>query len=792
VKLLVDGQTLATPEIDRGIGVVFKRLCEHLVPAAAGIEWYMAVRAEDDLRHFSPQVRALVKPVLMGRVLEQDGQERQTAAYTDLLHKAARRHQLDAYWTPNPLMHHVLLPTELSGLTVFATIYDLIPLVLRAECLDTWPEHVRREYLRRVQRLPVWADRLVFISEHSRRDYEQFDSRVSPRADVVPLAVDHARFWPHTAPSPAREPYVLYIGGFECPRKNMARALEAFALLVRSAPAAWQRLAFYVVCGYNARQREAFLQRAKQLGVGERVRLTGYVDDDTLAELYRQAAVFFFPTLYEGFGLPVLEAMACGVPVVATRVSSLPEVAGDVAYYCSATDPHDMARLLLQALQERDGPSSRRAAVLARAREFRWERTAAAYARLFTAAMRSRLHSVHGPKRPRIAHVVAALPRPLGLFGHSADVVSCLAVNADVTIYVPQPMGRRSLADLEVKPLSELPADLEQFDAAVYQIDGDGPHDACVRTLAQKYPGIILLPELKLSPLATAQPHTHASSQACSSSSEHRTSSGLAGRPFGPSANDCTIWESAWALAGCSHAILVGSQWARGQLPVFDNVFVVPHVQVPIAPPEARAELEFRQRFGLRPEQFVLGAFGKVNAERLDLLLRAVRALGQQGYPVRLLLDAGWGDAAGHACLADLAADGARSVVCTGGLDAEMLATAISVCDVVLHVRCPSAGALPLPLAAALSLGKACLVSNERQFAELPDSVCWKVDRGAFELQQLVAYVQTLLGQPAVRRQLETNARFFTATYATCQAAAERYLDVVRLVSAAGGCREAA
>lgn len=817
MRLLVDGQTLATPEIERGIGVVFKRLCEQLIPSAAGIEWYVAVRAEEDLRHFSTQVRALVKPVLMGRALQQQGLEQQTAAYTEILHQAARRHGLDAYWTPNPLMHHVLLPTDLHGLVVFATIYDLIPLVLRAECLDAWPEVLRAEYLRRVQRLPGWADRLVFISEHSRRDYERVDSRVAARAEVVPLAVDHARFWPHVAPRPHRELYVLYIGGFECPRKNMDRALEAFALLVRGG-GEFQQLKFRVVCGYTPQQKGAYLRRAERLGVGGQVDLTGYVDDDTLAELYRQAAVFFFPSVYEGFGLPVLEAMACGLPVVATRVSSIPEVAGEVAYYCSPTDPHDMARALAQALRERGGPNCRRTAAIARAAQFRWEHGAARYAHLFTDTVRSSLcaatplRAASGPHafgeravaasltRPRVAHVMAALPSPYGLHGQSMQLLGCMQQHAELTVYAPGADGvAAGPTGVQIRPLWQLPADIVQLDAVVYHIGSGGKHDEPLCALAAEHPGIVVLTELALG--GELAPPRLAGNVAAGASfglqQQHVAESCLAraaGRHGG-----LTTWELAWALAGHSRATIVPSRWAREQMPGIERVFVVPHWELGCPPPAASAENELRRRLGLREDAFVLGAFGQFTGTRLELLVRLVERLSRDGFPVQLLLEcdsehlppsARAGTAGNHdpAC----ASWACGNVIPTGPLEGEQLLAAIDLCDVVLHVRCPSAGAAPRALAAAFHLAKACLVSDERQYAELPHAACWKVERNVHELAQLVACVEALLQDPAARKQLGHNARFFAQTYGRSDAAANLYLDVVRRVVAAGRKSQAA
>src|SRR5207302_6092763 len=118
-------------------------------------------------------------------------------------------------------------------------------------------------------------------------------------------------------------------GGFD-PRKNMDGALTAFALLVQGDPQTFKDLRLYVVCACSPASRARYERLAERLGVKGRMVLAGQVGDEALPELYRGASAFFFPSRYEGFGLPVLEALACGLPVVTARVSSLPEAAGDV------------------------------------------------------------------------------------------------------------------------------------------------------------------------------------------------------------------------------------------------------------------------------------------------------------------------------------------------------------------------------------------------------------------------------------------------------------------------------
>jgi glycosyltransferase involved in cell wall biosynthesis len=233
MKFLIDGQTLSTPEINRGIGVVFKCLCEELVLKDISKEWFITVRDISDLRHFSSVVQSRLVPITVRESLEQDGYTKQTQHYSQFLNKVVTEFKINAYWVSNPLMMNIVLPTDLCNITIFATVYDLIPLLMPNYYISKWSEHLQTEYKRRIVKLPAWADKLIFISESAKIDFEKIDPRVASKSIAIPLAVDHTKFWSYISPKDkSQAPYILFTGGFD-PRKNMNAALEAFAYLLK-------------------------------------------------------------------------------------------------------------------------------------------------------------------------------------------------------------------------------------------------------------------------------------------------------------------------------------------------------------------------------------------------------------------------------------------------------------------------------------------------------------------------------------------------------------------------------
>ena len=189
-------------------------------------------------------------------------------------------------------------------------------------------------YRRRFYRRPILESRIVItISEHARRTI--FDRyRLPPeRVRAIHLAVDHERFTPGDTP---REGFLLYPAN-AWPHKNHARLFEAFAHVRRERP----ELRLVLTGAQHDR-----------LTLPDGVESRGHVPLDELVRLYRTAAAIVYPSLYEGFGMPCLEAMACGAPVAASNVASLPEVCGDAAVYLDPASVSSIAEAIRRVLDD--------------------------------------------------------------------------------------------------------------------------------------------------------------------------------------------------------------------------------------------------------------------------------------------------------------------------------------------------------------------------------------------------------------------------------------------------------
>jgi glycosyltransferase involved in cell wall biosynthesis len=265
------------------------------------------------------------------------------------LPRLLRRHKADLLHAP-----HFNIPLMRPCPTV-VTIHDVIYLA----CKQDMPSRLGRLYYRAMMAAAVrLADRVITVSEFSRNEILRYFSADSTKIDVVHSGVDPGfqrvsdKAQIETVLSRYRidEDFILYTGIYK-PRKNHAGLLRAFREFLKNGETA--KLVIAGPIGHS--EGEAELRRlGNELGLAGKLIFTGFVPESDLTSLYSAARVYACPSLYEGFGFTVLEAMTCGVPVVCSRNTSLAEVAGDAALQVDSQSPHEFATALRRAFSEEE------------------------------------------------------------------------------------------------------------------------------------------------------------------------------------------------------------------------------------------------------------------------------------------------------------------------------------------------------------------------------------------------------------------------------------------------------
>lgn len=356
MRIAIDARKLH----DYGIGTYVRNLLKQLARLDPETEYVLLCRPADaDLpRRLGENFRAVVVTA-----------PPYSAAEQLQVPRVLRRERAALFHEP----HYVLPP--FVGCPSVVTIHDCIHLM--------FPQYLPNRFAWLYARAFLWSAahrsaRVLTVSEASKRDILRFYDIPPEKIEVIPNAIDD-RFG---IPPPEEEivrvreryqlqrPFILYVGNIK-PHKNLDRLIEAFALLRGEG---FEHLSLLII-GDEISRYPRLRRTVQRHKLQKHVRFLGFVPDQTLAVLYRLASVFVFPSLYEGFGLPPLEAMASGTPVVTSNVSSLPEVVGDAAVLIDPYDPAAIAGGVREVLTDPDLRAALVAKGLARARAFSWEQS---------------------------------------------------------------------------------------------------------------------------------------------------------------------------------------------------------------------------------------------------------------------------------------------------------------------------------------------------------------------------------------------------------------------------------
>lgn len=395
---------------------------------------------------------------------------------------------------------HATLAAHVTGVPEVVMVHDLIPDVVGYDPESAWGRAYvrRREWIRR-------AELIVTPSENTRQDLaERWD--IDPEHVVVigeaassffslpEAGEDHRPRLRYELPALTR-PYVLSVSGPDG-HKNTDGLFDAWARLPASRRA---ELQLVVVCTLPDATRRAWMAHAEQRGIGpDEIVLTGFVEDEVLRALYRHASLFVLPSRYEGFGLPVLEAISCGCPAITSNTSSLPEVLDWSGAAFSPTDPDEISALMERALSDSAYRAELEQRCARAAARHTWVRVVE---RLLAACSGLPESTPIQPRRVRVALVGPFPPSHSWSAGYNARLATQLAPRCDLDCFT-EPFDARCDRSRPSGPFRMFPAASlgptftpAAYDAVIYTVGATA--DETYR-LARTYPGVVWLHDLAL------------------------------------------------------------------------------------------------------------------------------------------------------------------------------------------------------------------------------------------------------------------------------------------------------
>lgn len=657
------------------------------------------------------------------------------------------------------------------------TLYDLIPLIHRDKYL-TDPS-VESWYFERLDNLRR-ASSCFAISESAREEAIEYLALDPAGAVNVSTAVDpqfHKISLSDAEEAELREaygldrPFIMYTGGIDL-RKNLEGLIRAYALLPKSLRKAHQ---LAVVCSAAPPYRDRLLALAEKVGLqaGDLV-MTGFVCEEHLIGLYNLTKLFVFPSWHEGFGLPALEAMCCGAPVIASNRSSMPEVVGFEEALFDPFDDNDIAAHIRRGLEDQSFRKLLVKTAAKQVRRFSWDKSGR---RAVDALERLHANSVAAIAserltRPRLAMVAPMPPARTGIADYTAELLLALGRHYEIDIVVkaadvekvefplcPEP--------IEIVPDSTFAENWQSYDRILYQFGNSEYHDYMFPLLALTS-GVIVLHDFFLSG-AISYREWH--NQECGAwSKQLYLGHGYAATRMRGESEDQydVVWKypCSYSVMENAQQVVVHSEYSKDLArhwygnAVAEKITVIPQLHEPYHDQIDRGRA--RQRLGVAADEFLVCCFGLLGPTKCNLeLIEAWDRSGLARDAKARLVFVGENDAGDYGRdvtqkIAELSSD--DSVAISGWVDADSFEDYLAAAEIAVQLRTRSRGETSRTVLDCMSRGIPLIVNANGSNAELSDEAAIILP-DEFETAELVNTLQCLHEDQPMRARMGAAGR---------------------------------
>lgn len=677
-----------------------------------------------------------------------------------------------------------------------AIVYDLIPHINPETYLSS--PAVRQWYETKLKQLRR-ADLVLAISNSSRSEVIDHLGFLPSQVVNISTAIDTDHFRPTLVDAQGaalksrlgitRE-FVMYTGGID-PRKNIEGLISAYAKL--SAPLRREHQ-LVIVCNIRPEDHSRLegLATSNGLKKGD-VCFTGFVSEEDLLALYNLCKLFVFPSLHEGFGLPALEAMACGKPVIASNTSSLPEVVGNAE---ALFDPYQLSSITtkMEAILGDDALRARLSSfAVEQARKFSWDRTATSAVQAiqkWVGEFGTQPKSVRSTKRPRLAYVSPLPPGRSGISDYSAELLPELAQYYEIDAIVAQESVTTFDAGVNyaIRSVAWFEEHAHRFDRVIYHFGNSTFHEHMFRLL-DKIPGTVVLHDFFLSGVVAdieihqGQPGfwTRALYQSHGYNAVQERINGLdsADAVWKYPCNLRVLQKAEGIIVHSNYSIRLAQEWygeCAGR-----NWKEIPLLRTPRFP-DARKRVAARDKLGFAENDFVVCSFGllgpsKLNNRLLDAWLESELSRDENCH----LVYVGQNNEGlyGESLLKKINASHCRNrIKITGWADADMFKAYLEIADAAVQLRSLSRGETSAAVLDCLNYGIATIVNANGSMSDIPDASIVKLP-DSFEDAALSEALNTLRNDANTREQVGAEAKRLIHTNHAPRACAALYRDAI-------------
>lgn len=699
-----------------------------------------------------------------------------------------RKYDIDAFVISSPFdgTFPAYQKDWFKGCKTAAIVYDIIPYIYKKRYLPD--QTMYRFYMERVEMLQ-WCDHCLAISESVKADlihYLAFDKEkisciwggAADRFRVIPMnTVDRTNIEQKFG---IQGKFIMCTGGDDA-RKNLASLIAAYALIDRDLQEKYQLV---IVCRLSPESEEHYKAIAAELNISSRVIFTNFVSDNELVALYNMADLMAFPSQYEGFGLPVVEAFACGTPVLTSNNSSLVEIGGSAAYLVDPFDTHDIANGLRMALTD---PDSQKRIELGfkQLDKYQWGTVAERAIQVMCALKQDTKDTVSVDAKPKIAFFTPLPPVQSGISDYSVDIIHQLSESFDIDVFIDRGYRQECALPSNVNVFSQDKFNKrKKYYDIIYQMGASRFH-IYMYSYIKRYPGTVVLHDYNLNPVVESQVTSLKVYKKILLEDFSRDFVESYIQGYEKYAEPYKL-EINGFITNYAKKIIVHSDDAREKLLAKDISRTVRTIRSYARIEDISAPKAAKESLGFSEDTVLIGAFGHIaETKRIVPLLFAFSKLRRTYKNIRLIL-------AGK--MAQMYEDNVQTLIekeslqglvtVTGYIDLDAFNRYMDAVDICANLRYPYYGETSGSLMRMLAKGKCALVNNIGSFGEIPDGACVKlpnVERMSRkrEIQTIYEAIDYLLEHPEEITRIGENAQKYAQENLDIRLIGKQYTDFI-------------
>ena len=720
-------------------------------------------------------------------------------AYSDAVGAAIQRYiaenNIDIFYITSPFESSFIRYRKewFRGVRVVVTVYDIIPYVMKEKYLADKTTY--DWYMRCIDDLR-WADEIFVISESVKTDLVKLLNFDPEKIKIIWGAVDDKYGIVDISDEEksallkkfgVTRPFIMCTGG-EDGRKNLDGLVRAYSLMPADIRRKYQLV---VVCKLSENGRKKLTDEAKRCGVEKDVVFTGFVTDDELLKFYNLASLMAFPSKYEGFGLPIVEAWACGTPVLTGDNSSLREIGGDAVILVDADSDKSVAEGMTKMLSDEKILKMYTEKGAKRLELYRWDKInddiIALLNRIKPCPEQKKL-----PDKVKIAFFTPLPPIESGISDYSEDIISelCKYCAIDVFIDTGYTPTSKFPENVRILPHSDYPAKRGEYFDTIFQM-GNSDFHYYMYDYIRKYHGTVVLHDYNLHgafyhKAVTVDKGNYKLYRQFVEADFPDRNDYLTGIETGSANPDIYGLELNSYIISSADRVIVHSSEARKKLLLRDisrNTQVIASYAKILPLVESSA---VKAKNGISPDTIVISAFGGIHrTKRAMPILQAFAKLRKEHSNVKLLFAGKPADDLKPE-LEKFIADNKLSdcVEITGYISIEQFKEYIDMTDICLNLRYPSNGETSGSLMRILAKGRCVVINDIGSFSEIDDSICVKLPSvekmgEVREPEEIYSALKTLVEEPEKRIAIGLAARKFAEENLDLRIVAKNYYDYI-------------